>query len=307
MHQTGVEGMEGYAAAVSLLPQPLNTALMRVSPDIAKTVQEIRLHVGRAVMLGMRGTVWYLQSDGSLATVDTNGVCCTDIMLQSAVQRLSQYSLYAHTEELRRGFITANGCRVGIAGTAITEHGTVVGYRSIDALCLRVARIHRGCAEQLAERLCEDGAVHSALLCGEPSSGKTSLLRDLALQFSKRRLSVSVIDERGEIGGVQPLHGCDVLRYTPKPTGIEQAVRCLAPQVILVDELGDEAEIRAVCDGMLRGVPTIATVHGKSLRELYRRTALGHALRDGVFDCFVRMQGRVAPGSIAEIIRVEDG
>ena len=298
--------MDGYRAAVSLLPTALSSYLWRVSPAIGGKVQEIRLRAGQAVALGFDGKEWVLRQDGTVSDCVADGVCCCQEWLHDAAQRLVQYSPHSHTEELRRGFVTANGCRVGIAGTAITEHGTVTGYRAIDSLCLRVARVHAGCARPLLPILCNGGTVHSALLCGEPSCGKTSMLRDLAVQLTRQRLSVAVIDERGEIAGAHPLVGCDVLRYVPKPIGIEQAVRCLSPQVLLFDELGEQDEIFAVRDSALRGVPSIATVHGRSVDELYRRRALREALQDGVFEYLVLMHGRTRPGRVAQIVRTGD-
>ena len=76
-------------------------------------------------------------------------------------------------------------------------------------------------------------------LIGNPNCGKTTLLRDLAAQLAARRYRVAVVDERGELSWEDTLKGCDVLRGYPKAVGIRQAVRCLAPDYILLDELGD--------------------------------------------------------------------
>ena len=91
--------------------------------------------------------------------------------------------------------------------------------------------------------------LYSTLICGEPASGKTSLLRDLARGLSSgdygeiRR--VAVVDERGELSGAGELPLCDVLRGCPKAEGIQQAVRCLSPEVVLFDELGSREETQA--------------------------------------------------------------
>ncbi len=297
--------MNGYPAAVSLLPEPLCRPLLRVEPQTADRVQEIRLRAGQALSVCIRGEERYVRADGTLSTERQEGLLCTAELLRATVQRLLQYSAHAHTEELRRGFVTAGGCRVGIAGTAVTANGYVTGYRAIDALCIRVARTHTGCAAAVASALCGDG-VHSALLCGEPAAGKTSLLRDLARELMERRLPITVIDERGEIAIGRALDGCDVLRYVPKAAGVEHAVRCLSPRAILLDELGETEEIRAVRDGASRGVPTIATVHGRSLEELCRRRALRTALQDGVFEYLIQLEGRRSPGEIAHIVRTEE-
>ena len=189
----------------------------------------------------------------------TAGRICTKQELEETFEALCEYSVHSHQQELRQGYIsTRSGCRAGVAGTTVVEGGRVVSMRSITSLCIRVARPHPGCAASLARALTDSrGRVHSALLCGEPSSGKSSLLRDLARQLSQgltgRRYRVSVIDERGELSGVPEapgqasLRNCDVLLYCPKPAGIGQAVRCLAPDVLLFDELGVRADPEAVC------------------------------------------------------------
>lgn len=297
--------MDGYKAAVSLLPHALQTPLLALDSAVSRCVQELRLRAGQAVSLGFGGEEWFVEDSGEVTAKREDGIVCSEGLLRQTVDRLLEYSVYAHQEELRRGFVTAGGCRVGIAGTAVTERGHITGYRAISALCIRVARGHAGCAETLMPFLCDNG-IHSALICSEPAGGKTSILRDLAAQFARRRLSVTVIDERGELSGGGMLFGCDVLCYTPKPAGIEQAVRCLAPRAVLLDELGDADEMMAICDSFLRGVPTIATVHLRTPGELYQREGLRDMLERGVFDYVVLLCGRQAPGCIAQVLRTED-
>lgn len=297
--------MNGYTTAVSLLPHTLQIPLLAVDIAVNLRVQEIRLRSGQAVSLGFDGKEWFVANGGVITERREQGIVCDEALLKQTIERILEYSVYAHQEELRRGFVTAGGCRIGIAGTAVIERGTVTGYRALNALCIRVAREHKGCAESLVPTLCENG-VHSALICSEPAGGKTSVLRDLAVQFASRRLPVTVVDERGELSGVASLAGCDVLRYTPKAVAIEQAIRCLAPRAVLLDELGDADELAAVCDGFLRGVPTISTVHACTLTELYKRNALRDMLKRGVFEYVIQLCGRHDPGRVAQVLRTED-
>lgn len=297
--------MKGYKAAVSLLPRELQTPLLTLDETVGRRVQEIRLRSGQAVSVGFAGEEWFVTASGGITEQRACGVVCSETLLRQTADRLMQYSAYAHWEELRRGFVTANGCRVGVAGTVVSDSGTVSGYRMIDALCIRVKREHDGCAQRLMSFLF-DGGIHSALICSEPAGGKTSILRDIAFQLAQRRLPVTVIDERGELSGGRPLMGCDVLRYIPKALGVEQAVRCLAPRVVLLDELGDADELSAVYDGFLRGVPTVATVHARSWEELRRRDRLRNMLEHGVFEYLIQLHGRQAPGEIARVLRTEE-
>lgn len=295
--------MDGYASLLSVFPESLQKVLQRVP---SAQVHEIRLRAGQAVAVSTRGVEWYVTDSGELTERVSDAVHCDVAWLRDIVDRVCQQSVYAHGEELRYGFLLApNGCRIGVAGTAVTECGRVVGYRQITSLCFRIAREHRGCASDLARFLCQRG-VAGALVCGEPSSGKTTLLRDLIREFTQRRLSVAVVDERGELTGNGILIGCDILRGAPKADGIVQAIRCLAPRVVVFDELGDAEETEAVRKAVTCGVPVIASVHGRCPEEIYRRDALRPALTSGVFDYLVQLRGCHAPGEIASVIRTEE-
>ncbi len=296
----------GWDALFPLLPETLGRALNALPPPIRLQVQEIRLRAGQAVALGIRGAEQFITPTGAVSVRTADGLFCPVEWLRQIVERVCDHSVYAHQEELRCGFFAApGGCRIGIAGTAVTENGRIVSYRNLTSLCIRVAREHRGCAAALAERLCGDGTVYSALLCGEPSSGKTSLLRDLLRELTARRLSVTAVDERGELTGSMAV-GCDILRGTPKAVGVEQAVRCLAPRVVVFDELGGIEELHAVRQALHSGVAVITSVHARTPTELLRREGVRDLLYSGAFAYVGLLRGCTAPGELAQLIRVEE-
>ncbi len=298
--------MDGYGVLSSWLPASLGAIWQTLPPLRRAEIHEIRLRAGQAVSVGCGGREWYLTPHGELTTHREAAVVCDVAWVNDIVERACQQSLYAHQEELRQGFLPApQGCRIGIAGTAVTEHGHIVGYRHITALCLRVAREHRGCAADLAKRLCQQG-VNSALVCGEPSSGKTSLLRDLLWELTERRLSVTVVDERGELTGDTVPSGCDVLRGAPKAEGLLQAIRCLSPRVVVFDELGSAAEWEAVGEALTCGVPVITSIHCRQTRELLHRKVVRTALQNGAFSYIVQLRGSATPGKIASIMSAEE-
>ncbi len=295
--------MNGYQSAIEIFPETLRNVLSKVSANIKQCTQEIRLRAGQAVCLGYNGREQYLTPQGQICVNDENAFICSDAWIQQTVDTLCEGSFYAHQEEWKNGFLTTTkGCRVGIVGTALTEHGKIVGYRDITALCVRVAREHRGCSEPLLPYL-YDGKIHSLLLCGEPSSGKTSILRDAIRLLKKECLSVSVVDERGELS--RNAVGCDVLKFASKAAGLEQAIRCLSPQVVVFDELGGKEEWKAIKEGMLRGVPTVTSVHCVDPRELLYRDG-AKLLYYGIFEHIVVLKGRTTPGTIDKIYRTKE-
>ena len=304
--------MTDFQRAVACLPAPLRDKLTGIPLSVQERIQEIRLRAGAPVELAGGGRVLLLTQNGDVTEIRrTSPYICDAALLAECFQALCEYSVHTHQQEIRRGFIsTRTGCRAGIAGSVVTENGDILSMRGITSICLRVARQHTGCADSLASVLLRDGRIGGALICGEPSSGKTSLLRDLARQLSDgsrgRRYHVSVVDERGELGSGRELAECDVLLYCPKDKGIEQAVRCLAPDVVIFDELGTPEETRAVTASLNAGTAVIATAHCRDLASLLRRPHIAEALRTGAFEHVVMLSGRDTPGHIDRILRTED-
>ena len=94
------------------------------------------------------------------------------------------------------------------------------------------------------------------LICSPPGVGKTTLLRDIAYQLSdKYGLRTVVCDPKYELLPEKKPLLCDYICGKDKAAAIECATRCLSPQAIICDELGGEAEARAVLTAQSGGVP----------------------------------------------------
>ncbi|HXE73861.1 MAG TPA: R3H domain-containing nucleic acid-binding protein, partial [Candidatus Nitrosotenuis sp.] len=121
------------------------------------------------------------------------------------------------------------------------------------------------------------------LLLGRPGVGKTTLLREaarvLADEFYRR---VIVVDTSNEIAGDGdiPHPGIGMARrmQVPEPdlqhAVMIEAVENHMPEVIVVDEIGTEAEAYAARTIAERGVQLIATAHGQSLENLMMNPTL---------------------------------
>lgn len=279
------------------LPPAWVNALSSLPPYEQAGIQEIRLRAGEPVTLSYAAGEWFLCASRSVTLHQPDVLICRPEQLESCFLRFCEESVYAHEQELRQGFVAVRGgIRVGVAGTAVLDGERVRSVRQVTSLCIRLPRRHAGCAASLLPLVHSAGVVRSTLLIGEPSSGKTSLLRDIASSLAARRVRVAVVDERGELSGVDGLGGCDVLRGYPKAVGILQAVRCLAPQVVVFDELGDAAEIAAVSACAHAGVATVASLHGRTPLELTQKATVRELITAGVFEQWVFLQGRHAPG-----------
>ncbi|GIX48887.1 MAG: single-stranded DNA-binding protein [Candidatus Tectimicrobiota bacterium] len=152
--------------------------------------------------------------------------------------------------------------------------GTIIG------LTCRVGRALFGTVD-IVRDVIESGK--SLLLLGRPGVGKTTLLREaarvLADELGKR---VVIVDTSNEIAGDGdiPHPGIGRARRMQVPTPHEQhavmieAVENHMPEVIVIDEIGTEAEALAARTIAERGVQLIATAHGNTLDNLLRNPTL---------------------------------
>ena len=140
------------------------------------------------------------------------------------------------------------------------------------------------------------------LVCGASGSGKTTLLRDLIRlisdgnKFSAGK-TVGVVDERSEIAGcVQGIaqydlgHRTDVLDGCPKAEGMYMLLRSMAPSVVAVDELGGEADLRALLQVLKCGCSVLATIHGESWDTMRTKPFLQPLFQEKVFERILFLQ-----------------
>lgn len=210
--------------------------------------------------------------------------------LTALVEAMSGYSVYARTNETCQGYLTlVGGHRMGLCGqVAITDARSVI--TDIGSICIRIAAEWPGSASSLLPMI---ASRPSLLIIGAPGTGKTSLLRDLAAQLKTDQLSVSIVDERGElaacVNGVPQLNvnGADVLSGLSKAEAIPWLVRSMAPQVIITDELGSASDANAVLDALSSGVAICASAHATSLQDAASRPGLAVLMSRRAFDLYV--------------------
>ena len=291
---------------LSYLPPHLRAPLERSEASFAHTVHEITLRTDRPLCVYCAEKRFYLMQNGVLTErFSAEGLLgVTAAQLHEAVMKLCDFSVYSHQDELAHGYLAASGgLRVGLCGTAVMKDGQVANIYPVTTLSFRVPREVIGCSETLLSLI---RPLSGALICGAPCSGKTTLIRDMARQLSFR-YRVSIMDERGELAGsAGERFGydtglSDVYAAMPKGEAILCAVRSMAPDLIVCDELGNEADAAAVRYALRCGAACIATVHAASLDDLLSRPMMRDLLSTGAFRYLVFLSERRFSGRISRI------
>ncbi|EZP76102.1 stage III sporulation protein AA [Parageobacillus genomosp. 1] len=286
-----------------MLPKTIAAILQQQPPSWHEQVEEIRIRVLRPLEIIVKGKAQFLPYE----------VTYEDGM--HLLNKLSQYSIYAIEEELKRGFITVQGGhRVGLAGKVVTEGGSVKAIRHVTSFNIRIAKQKIGIAEPLVPYV-YDGRWHNTMIIGSPQTGKTTLLRDAARMISTGvrakhipSQKVGIVDERSEIAGcVKGIpqfelgNRVDVLDACPKAEGMMMMIRSMSPDVLIVDEIGRAEDSEAILEAVNAGVCIWTTVHGRNWKDVLQRPTLRPIIEQGVFERFVELTNEFGPGTVRRI------
>ncbi|MBQ3235586.1 MAG: Flp pilus assembly complex ATPase component TadA [Clostridia bacterium] len=247
-----------------------------------KPLNEIRIRKDCPVKVVINGEVKIL-----------NKISLSEAEIERVILRLCKNSIHAYEEQIKRGFITSdNGERVGIAGEFVKENGSILAIKNVTSLCVRIPNEVNGVSNKFYDKFYKNTGG-SVLVLSKAGVGKTTFIRDLALNISKNEnKNVVVVDERNEIAlkGVKNKksnHCLDVLTYADKHFGFTQAIRTLNPDVIVTDELVCEEDAISLVDTVYGGVDVIATAHAKSIEGFYLRKRFSTLKNSKVFDYYV--------------------
>lgn len=218
------------------------------------------------------------------------------------LNQLSEHSLYRMEKELQEGYITIEGGhRIGLAGKVTLKNNVDAQLHRITFYNIRIAKEVIGVAAPIIPYLYEQQTVQNTLIIGPPKTGKTTIIRDVARLISSGVQSyepakVGVIDERSEIAAAMegvPQHQVgsrtDVMDACPKVTGMMMMIRSMSPEVLIMDEIGKEADVHAMMEAILSGVSIICTIHGQSLPSILKRPSMQQLFHHNVFSRIITL------------------
>lgn len=306
------KNIDSFNSAAEVLCTEIGSVVSLLPDNIKASVHEIRIRSDKPVALSDGSTTMFVSNNGRiLYSMSENVFKASQKNIADTFRSICNYSVYSYRNEIKNGYITIRGGhRVGLCGTAVIKDGEISSINDISSLNIRIARQIFGVSESLISRLYPfEGGI---LIAGAPSTGKTTMLRDLAYRLSMgmgcRIMRTALIDERGELSGMycgtayNDIGLCDVLNGYPKGEGIMQAIRALSPQVIICDEVGTNEDVVSIAQGFNAGALIISTIHARSYDELMRRTQTEKLLETGAFRTVVILESSDRPCKISQII-----
>ncbi|MBE3553433.1 MAG: stage III sporulation protein AA [Thermicanus sp.] len=298
------------------LPDHIEKALRLLPETIRVTLEEVRLRAERPVEIISSLREGFLTTAGEITPLPSKGLIVSSDDMAHIINLMTNHSLYAMEEELRRGYLTLpGGHRIGLSGRAVLKGGRISHLHHITGLNLRLAREKIGSGEVLLPYIWNGKEIYNTLLISPPRAGKTTLIRDLARIFSygESRFGISgmrvgVVDERSEIAGsylgipqkdVGPR--TDVLDGCPKAEGMMMMIRSMSPQLLITDEIGQEEDVVALLEAVNAGIHLITTAHGEKLDEIEKRPILQKIFRYQVFQRMIFLSRRKGAGTVEAV------
>lgn len=296
------------------LPAEITSALMKYTSNNKQRIHEIRLRGGQPLCVHINGKNLFLTAQGELTSSCAMGYMVSLQDIRDVFMAACKNSVYAYSEQLKNGFLSlSGGNRMAIVGRIVYENGNINTIQNISSLSIRLAGEWKGCSDSLIPHIIQHEQIHSCAIISPPGGGKTTMLRDIARSLSLCGFTVSIIDERGEIAGMNQGVSMydlgsfyDVLDGCHKKDGLMMALRGLSPDVMVVDELGSIEEASAITEGINGGVATIFSLHASSISQAANRAPMQFLLQKQVPDLLVLLSGSNNPGKICKLYNMKN-
>ena len=271
---------------------------------------EIRLRAGKPVIVCLSGKNFFLGESGVVFDQD-KAITISHEEIEKFVFRASENSIYAVNNQIQQGFITiAGGVRIGICGSIVVENGKIITINNFSSVNIRIPHEIKNCSLPIIKFLLDEKGFKNTLIISPPGAGKTTFLRDIALQISNLNLAYNllVLDERFEIASC--VNGknllavgafTDVLSGGNKRFGFDVGIRALKPDIIFTDELAGDDDVQCVLEASSCGIKLASTMHAKNITQLKSKSFFPKLEENGVFERYIVLSADGGPGRIDSV------
>lgn len=288
----------------SVLPLNISDALDRLPYD---SLCELRLRADDSIVVNINGENFYLCTN-KLSKENIDTIKVSQGTIQGIIQRLSKDSFYSVNDQIIDGFLTYDGgIRVGVSGEVVVIDNIVKTIKNISSINFRFPHFVKNCSLSIYPYLVsETGDIKNTLIISPPGAGKTTYLRDLIFQLTKRQnlINILVVDERQELSSyfngkeISKLECVDVYSNCSKKFAFNNGIRSMKPDIIVTDEINIDKDLDDIENALTSGVKIFASIHAGSIKELTQKTRFADILEKGLFDRFVLLSKNDGIGTV---------
>ncbi|MDR0751029.1 MAG: hypothetical protein LBF12_00355 [Christensenellaceae bacterium] len=250
---------------------------------------EIRIRLKRCISIRSRNDQYKLNKIVNRKLID------------EVIGRVTKHSPYAYKDEMLSGYIRGEcGIRIGVVGSYVTSHNSILTIKEITSLNIRLPHEIIGASSQASEILHD---FDNTIVIAPPFGGKTTMIRDMTRVLSGD-YDVVVIDERDEItGGGAFAFGdkIDIASSIPKNLISEAIIRSMSPEIVVMDEVYLDRENNIIEYLSKAGIKILAAIHGNGDQEFMSKLMN----TTSIFTYAIVLSRNPWPGQIKSILRLK--
>lgn len=218
------------------------------------------------------------------------------------IDSVTEHSIYAFNDRIKNGYIsTKSAIRIGLAGECVFHDGKIQTIKDFSSLNIRIPHEISNCSSKIIKHISSQKKVNSSLIISPPFLGKTTLLKDIALQLNKHDVgAILIIDERGEFNNING-ENIDKITYSNKEYAFNFAIRSLSPSIIMTDELSGENDWKCAFNALNSGIKIIASCHSDNMDNLLNKKFF----IDRIFERYIILKQGAKFGEIDSIFDKE--
>ena len=287
-----------------ILPDRISRALKNI--DYSRLC-ELRLRADNNIVVNILGENYYL-TDNNISRDCNDGLKSSRGVLQSIITKLTNYSLYSVNDQIIDGYITyLGGIRVGVCGEVVAVNGKIKTIKNISSINFRFPHMVKNCSLSIFNYIVNGlNDIKNTLIISPPGCGKTTFLRDVIYQITRRCgiINVLVVDERQELSRVFngtdiiSLKNIDVYSNCTKKFAFNNGIRSMKPDVIATDEINIDRDIEDIENAITSGVKVIASIHASSIFELKNKRQMKDIIEKNLFDRYIVLSSSNGVGTV---------
>ena len=268
-----------------------NKVLLSLKTIDLNYLYEIRMRTGYPIKVNFNGDKKYLGEKG-ITKIKKNALVCTDQDICYVIDSVTEQSLYAFNDRIKSGYITTeNGIRIGICGECVFDDNKIITVKNFSSLNIRIPHEIIDCCNDVYQKITDGNTVFNTLIVSPPFDGKTTMLKDLVRKLNEKTdNSILIIDERGEFSSLNG-ENIDKIIYSDKFYAFNYAIRSMAPEIIITDEIVGDSDWQCAKNASESGVKIVASCHADNIENVKNKSFF----IDGVFERYVILhkQGQV--------------